>query len=199
MSRGTQGTSCFLRPFAYRAFTFCGGAFQPASTRPWDSVSRPFNPNRPKTVSLGSSPFARRYLGNRVFFLFLRVLRCFSSPRSLYPVYVFNWEYRPITTGGFPHSDIPGSTPACGSPRLFAACCVLHRLSAPRHPPYALCSLTYFDAPFSSVLVRNCFGQMLPVTGILSIPAPSAFSLLLLCSCQGAVSRVMGKHTLSSF
>ena len=33
---------------------------------------------------LGSFPFARRYLGNRCFFLFLRVLRCFSSPDSLY-------------------------------------------------------------------------------------------------------------------
>ena len=28
---------------------------------------------------LGSSRFARRYLGNRCFFLFLRLLRCFSS------------------------------------------------------------------------------------------------------------------------
>ena len=32
---------------------------------------------------LGSSRFARRYSGNRCFFLFLRVLRCFSSPGSL--------------------------------------------------------------------------------------------------------------------
>ena len=31
---------------------------------------------------LGSSHFARRYFGNRCFFLFLRVLRCFSSPGS---------------------------------------------------------------------------------------------------------------------
>ena len=31
---------------------------------------------------LGSFHFARRYFGNRVFFLFLRVLRCFSSPGS---------------------------------------------------------------------------------------------------------------------
>ena len=29
---------------------------------------------------LGSSPFARHYLGNHYCFLFLRVLRCFSSP-----------------------------------------------------------------------------------------------------------------------
>ena len=32
---------------------------------------------------LASFPFARRYLGNRCFFLFLRVLRCFSSPGYL--------------------------------------------------------------------------------------------------------------------
>ena len=32
---------------------------------------------------LGSSHFARRYFGNRCFFLFLRLLRCFSSPGSL--------------------------------------------------------------------------------------------------------------------
>ena len=32
---------------------------------------------------LGSSAFARRYWGNRCFFLFLRLLRCFSSPGSL--------------------------------------------------------------------------------------------------------------------
>ena len=33
---------------------------------------------------LGSSHFARRYFGNRCFFLFLRLLRCFSSPGSLH-------------------------------------------------------------------------------------------------------------------
>ena len=42
---------------------------------------------------------------------------------------------------GFPHSEILGSKPACGSPRLIAACHVLHRLLAPRHSPYALSSL----------------------------------------------------------
>ena len=35
-------------------------------------------------LGLGSFPFARHYLGNRCFFLFLRVLRCFSSPGSLH-------------------------------------------------------------------------------------------------------------------
>ena len=40
-----------------------------------------------------------------------------------------------------PHSDIPGSKPARSSPRLNAACHVLHRLHMPRHPPDALKSL----------------------------------------------------------
>ena len=32
-------------------------------------------------TGLGCSPFARHYWGNHCYFLFLRVLRCFSSPR----------------------------------------------------------------------------------------------------------------------
>ena len=48
-------------------------------------------PTTPHAVAhgLGSSPFARRYWENRSFFLFLRVLRCFSSPGSLAWDYVF--------------------------------------------------------------------------------------------------------------
>ncbi len=41
---------------------------------------------------------------------------------------------------GLPHSEIQGSTIARISPWLFAACYVLHRLLAPRHPPNALTS-----------------------------------------------------------
>ena len=58
------------------------------------------------------------------------------------PAYVFSRRYGGITRRGFPHSDIPGSKLVCSSPRLFAAYCVLHRLLAPRHSPYALSSLT---------------------------------------------------------
>ena len=39
---------------------------------------------------LGSFAFARRYSRNRYFFLFLRLLRCFSSPGSL--PYVMDWR-----------------------------------------------------------------------------------------------------------
>ena len=43
---------------------------------------------------------------------------------------------------GFPHSDILGSRPACGFPRLIAASYVLLRLLMPGHSPYTLSSLT---------------------------------------------------------
>ena len=54
-----------------------------------DSLMQSMTPERTRS-GLGSFPFARRYLGNRCFFLFLRVLRCFSSPGS--PPYVMYWR-----------------------------------------------------------------------------------------------------------
>ena len=47
-----------------------------------------------------------------------------------------------VSPARFPHSDIPGSMLACSSPRLIAACHVLHRRLVPRHPPCALLHLT---------------------------------------------------------
>ncbi len=52
------------------------------------------------------------------------------------PPYGFRRRYR--RSGGLPHSEIRGSKVARTSPRLIAACYVLHRLSVPRHPPNAL-------------------------------------------------------------
>ena len=47
----------------------------------------------------------------------------------------------PVFEGGFPHSEISGSKPIRGSPKLIAAYHVLLRLLAPRHPPNALKTL----------------------------------------------------------
>ena len=44
-------------------------------------------------------------------------------------------------SGGFPHSEISGSKPIPGSPKLIAGYRVLHRLLLPRHPPNALIAL----------------------------------------------------------
>ena len=58
------------------------------------------------------------------------------------PGYVLFLTMGDLNLHGFPHSDIPGSMPVSGSPRLFAAIHVLLRLPMPRHPSYALISLT---------------------------------------------------------
>ena len=55
------------------------------------------------------------------------------------------WIHHTLTelfSAGFPHSDISGSLDICSSPKLFAAYHVFHRLLVPRHPPYALFSMT---------------------------------------------------------
>jgi hypothetical protein len=111
--------------FAYGAFTLFGQLFQCCS-----AINRFCN----SIWRLGWSPFARRYSGNRYCFLFLRVLRCFNSPRSLY-----SWQ---SSTAGLPHSEISGSLLTYSSPKLIVVRHVLHRLLVPRHSPHALVSLT---------------------------------------------------------
>ena len=104
---------------------------------------RPTTPREPKPSRFGlfrvRSPLLTESL---ICFLFLRVLRWFTSPGLLLPAYAFSGGSLNLPSEGLPHSEIPGSKPVCGSPRLIAACHVLHRFSAPRHPPSTLSSLT---------------------------------------------------------
>ena len=106
-------------------------------------LSAVLNPKNITTFGLASFPFARHYLGNRFFFLFLRLLRCFSSAGSLPYTVLFMQGSYDMTHRGFPHSDICGSPDICSSPQLFAAYHVLLRLLIPRHSPCALSSLTF--------------------------------------------------------
>jgi hypothetical protein len=71
----------------------------------------------------------------------------FQFPGFASSTYVFSERY-PLP-GGLPHSDIHGSKPARGSPWLFAACHVLHRLLVPRHPPNALLMLDHQTRPIT--------------------------------------------------
>ena len=123
----------------------------------WPAFPKPFcypssipyavrTPERTRS-GLGSFPFARRYLGNHLrtlvlCFLFLRLLRCFSSPGSPPCVNGLGAWMTGVSPAGFPHSDICGSTDICSSPQLFAAYHVFLRLLVPRHPPCALSCLT---------------------------------------------------------
>lgn len=80
MSRGTLDHNSWSSRFTYRTITFYGGTFQFSSV----TIASTFMlcPQPRKQVSgLGSFPFARRYSENHSYFLFLQVLRCFSSLR----------------------------------------------------------------------------------------------------------------------
>src|SRR5918997_1266951 len=98
-SRGLPLTRRFLTP-------------RPAG-RPDRTVPRPrtHNPCRVShALGLASSAFARHYSRNHCCFLFLRVLRCFTSPRYPHMPYRFRQWSHHMTGAGFPHSEILGST-----------------------------------------------------------------------------------------
>jgi hypothetical protein len=97
------------------------------------SMCQALQPRGSKLTRFGLFPFRSPLL--RELSLFLWVLRCFSSPGSLLVSYIFSYEMRWVRHRGFPHSDILGSSPVHGFPRLFAVSHVLLRHLAPRHPP----------------------------------------------------------------
>lgn len=53
------------------------------------------------------------------YFLFLRVLRCFTSPRSLHTPYIFRCGSPHSHVAGFPHSDTLGSQPVYRLPEAY--------------------------------------------------------------------------------
>ncbi len=93
---------------------------------------RPCNARRlSHTIGLGSSDFAHHYSRNHSCFLFLRVLRCFTSPRSHQPAYAFSRRRHPMKGARFPHSEIPGSKSGCRLPEAY------RRLPRPSSAPDA--------------------------------------------------------------
>ena len=104
-------------------------------------------------IGLASSTFARHYSRNHYCFLFLRVLRCFTSPRSLQLPYTFRQKSPDITPDiqGYPIRTSQDHSSFTNSPRLIAGYNVLHRLLVPRHPPIALSSL-----PNTTQILQRC-------------------------------------------
>ena len=69
--------------FAYRTITYYGVSSHTLLLKILNQLCSP-QPRRTRSFGLASFPFARRYLGNRCFFLFLLLLRCFSSEGFLH-------------------------------------------------------------------------------------------------------------------
>ena len=128
--------------FAYGAVTLYGRLSHtfPLIDRFVTSICQTLQPHICKQVWFGLFPVRSPLLGE--YFLFLQVLRCFSSLGALPPTYVFSRRMLRVRRNEFPHSDIPGSKPVHGSPRLIAVSHVLRRHLAPRHSPKALSSFS---------------------------------------------------------
>ena len=99
------------------------------------------NPISIATYGLASSAFARHYSQNLGWFLFLALLRCFSSGGSPHiPIWFSIWcMCIHIRIAPFGNLRINSYL------LIPAAYHVLHRLLMPRHSPYALLSLTIFE------------------------------------------------------
>ena len=82
--RVTQGTARVLSVFGYGSLTLYGAVFQSLHLTFTVPHCGPITPGG-KPPGLGCSAFARHYLRNRIRFLFLRLLRCFTSPGVALP------------------------------------------------------------------------------------------------------------------
>ena len=119
-----SGSRSVSSSFAYGAFTLSGRLSQNLSA---DLLNLKCGPNPGvHALRFGLFPFRCRYFGNRkIFFLFLALLRCFSSGGS--PPYVMDWRMdAEVCSCGFPHSDIADQW-IFAPPRSF---CSLSRLSS---------------------------------------------------------------------
>ena len=79
--RRYSGYRWLFRLFVYRTLTFFGWTSHSIPLNLYNAVFCP-NPESITTLGLASSAFARHYLRNLGWFLFLALLRCFSSGGS---------------------------------------------------------------------------------------------------------------------
>ena len=131
----TQVSSGRQSVFAYGAITLCGRLSHtfPLTDCFLTPMCRTLQPHTCKQAWFELFPVRSPLLGK--WSLFLQVLRCFSSLGALPLTYVFSRRMPEVRSGGFPHSEILGSTLVHSFPRLIAVSHVLHRHLAPRHSP----------------------------------------------------------------
>ena len=102
-----------------------------------------YNPREYKLCWFGLFPVRSPLLRESLFAFFSSGYLDVSVPpvASNHPMYSGR-STSPLRLGGFPHSEISGSKLTYSSPKHIGVRPVLRRLLAPRHPPYALRSLT---------------------------------------------------------
>jgi hypothetical protein len=143
--RGSESRARVRLPGSHRLWRLIPQPSTHASfgNSPGSNPTRVPQPRPAEAARFGLLPVRSPLLGESRLFSFPRGTEMFQFPRFASPTYRFSRRSVGITPRGFPHSGIRGSQPACGSPRLFAACHALHRFLAPRHPPSALSELDH--------------------------------------------------------
>ena len=139
LDRVTQEFPRRASVFGYGSFTLCGATFHPLHL----TYALPCRAPTTPIVNYGFGLFRFRspLLTESILFLFLRLLRCFTSPGIANSTLWIQSRRTGFNQHRLPHSEICGSKCICHYPQLIAAYHVLHRLLAPRHPSCALCSL----------------------------------------------------------
>ena len=99
--RRYSGSSWMLPVFAYETLTLFGRPSHVVLLTLHNSVRCP-NPEKISSLGLASSAFARHYLRNLGWFLFLALLRCFSSGGSPRTPILFNARWLTFSQSGFP-------------------------------------------------------------------------------------------------
>ena len=128
------------RPFTYGAFTLSGRPSQAVLLSLLDQLCGP-NP-RVHALRFGLFRFRSPLLPeSHVVFSSSGYLDV-SVHRVPFLKLCIGLRILEVCSSRFPHSEISGSKDICSSPKLFAAYHVFHRLLVPRHPPYALISIT---------------------------------------------------------
>ena len=94
--RRYSGYRWLFRLFVYRTLTFFGWTSHSIPLNLYNAVFCP-NPESITTLGLASSAFARHYLRNLSWFLFLALLRCFSSGGSPHIPILFSIWYTSYT------------------------------------------------------------------------------------------------------
>ena len=126
--------------FAYGAFTLSGRLSQNRSAKFVESIMRS-EPQSARTLVWALSISLAATFEITVVFSSSGYLDV-SVHRVPYIWLCIHHMLTEVLSARFPHSDISGSQDMCSSPKLFAAYHVFHRLLVPRHPPYALSSMT---------------------------------------------------------
>ena len=126
--RATQGTAA-LRPASRTGLSPAAARLSRRFRSPRSCARRgPTTPPGPESRRFGLLPGRSPLLGESLLFSLPPGTKMFQFPGFASPT----GGMAALRAAGLPHSGTRGSTAACASPRLFAACRAFHRLPEPQ-------------------------------------------------------------------